>query len=689
MNQKLSDRLTVLVFATTIFFSAFLLFQVQPIMAKYILPWFGGSPGVWTTCMLVFQVLLFGGYAYAFLLNRFVKLRGQIVLHCILLLLATFTLPITPTVDWKPLGEESPAGMIMLLLLCKVGAPYFLLSSTGPLLQSWLGQSEACKEPYRLYSLSNIGSMLALLSFPFVIEPLMSSTEQSIVWSIAFVLFAVLCGLSGVVLIRSRTLASVPTESDILTPSDLHIGWPRVMAWFALSMLPSIMLLATTNQVCLDTGVIPFLWVIPLAIYLLSFILTFESDRWYSRRPYIMVASISFLLLYALKLTDLKSPLFLELGLYFVGLFASCMVCHGELVRLKPKPIRLTSFYLTLSAGGACGGIFVGLLAPFMFMGYFEWQLGLLGCILVFMESYLQSNKTWTQRVPLWSKLTAAILIPVAGVCWLSVWSSISNQQKIAKRNFYGVLSVADATDAVSGEPIRNLVHGRIVHGSQFQRHGNEQLPTTYYTKSSGVGIAMQNHLATRPRNIGVVGLGAGTLATYGSRGDRFRFYEINPHVIDLAKEYFTFLSDSQADVELVLGDARLTLEREAPQSFDILVLDAFSGDAIPIHLLTKEAMEIYQKHLSENGILAIHISNLYFDLKPIVAGLAIGTGMETAVITGQENASQGSLMSTWVLLAKQPQTLEIAQGHIKDASRIARPVFWTDDRSNLLEALK
>jgi spermidine synthase len=694
MNSKLASRFTIVLFATTIFFSAFLLFQVQPIMAKYILPWFGGSPGVWTTCMLVFQVLLFGGYAYAFVLNRYLTLQKQIVLHCCLLLLATFTLPITPTADWKPHGEDSPAWMIMLLLLCKVGAPYFLLSSTGPLLQSWLGQSNACREPYRLYSLSNVGSMLALLSFPFAIEPMLSSTEQSMFWSIAFVSFAVLCGLSGTVLYRASTAKSSATDSPeevqtIPLAAIVPTRWSTIWAWFALSMLPSVMLLATTNQVCLDTGVIPFLWVIPLAIYLLSFILTFESERWYSRRPYIMASTISFLVLYLLKLVEYKTPLVVELCLYFSGLFCACMVCHGELVKLKPHPTRLTSFYMTLSAGGACGGIFVGLLAPVMFNGYFEWQLGLLACIMVFLESYLQSNSYWRDRVPATTKIAIAMVIPLVAVSWLSLWNSISNKQLAVKRNFYGVMSVTNARDEVTGESIRNLVHGRIVHGSQFQQENLQQNPTAYYTKSSGVGIAMQNHNASRPRHIGVVGLGAGTLATYGREGDRFRFYEINPHVIEMAKEYFTFLSGTKADVDLVLGDARLTLEREEDQRFDILVLDAFSGDAIPIHLLTREAMSIYIRHLNEDGVLAIHISNLYFDLQSIVAGLAMGDSLETTVIAGEANASLGALTSTWVLLSKKGVTLQNALGATQPMAPIGKPIFWTDDRSNLFEALR
>ncbi len=688
MNNTLAHRLTVLLFATTIFVSAFLLFQVQPIMGKFILPWYGGSPGVWTTCMLVFQVLLFGGYAYAHVLNRILVLRAQIALHCGLLLLAMLTLPITPSSDWKPAGTESPTWMIMLLLCCKVGAPYFLLSSTGPLLQSWLGQSKIIEQPYRLYSLSNVGSMLALLSFPFLIEPAFSSSMQSSIWSIAFGIFAIACSLSGCALFRTRTatLSEAKAQFRVECPA---ISWPVAGAWFALSMLPSVMLLATTNQVCLDTGVIPFLWVIPLAIYLLSFILTFDSDRWYSRRPSIMLAAISFLALFLLKLVGYPTPLSVELLLYFGGLFFSCMVCHGELVRLKPHPRKLTSFYMTLSAGGACGGVFVGLLAPWLFNGYFEWQLGLFGCVLVFLETYLQSTPFWKSRVPVWSKFAMAIALPILAVVWLSVWTKFSNKQIAAKRNFYGVLSVADSHDVKSGEPTRDLVHGRIVHGSQFQMAAATKRPTTYYTEGSGVGLALLNHEADRPRHIGVVGLGAGTLATYGKSGDRFRFYEINENVIAMANRYFTFLKDTAASVETVLGDARLTLEREPSQAFDVLVLDAFSGDAIPVHLLTREAMEIYCRHLSEDGVLAIHISNLYFDLKSIVTGLALNASFEATIVSDDEAGCPGALKSCWVLMSAKKEILRNAAGAVLPVVPRGRPVLWTDDRSNLFEALK
>ena len=678
-------------FAVTIFLGAFLLFQVQPIMGKFILPWFGGSPGVWTTCMLFFQLMLFAGYMYTYVLSRWFSLQMQVAIHVFLLIVSMCTLPIAPSADWKPLAGESPIPLISLLLLCKVGAPYFLLSATGPLLQSWLSASGIIDKPYRLYSLSNLGSVLALLTFPFLFEPSFSSAEQSGLWSTLFVLYGLLCIVAGWGI--SRMKHSQTTEARQLTcvadDQSNSVSRSQWVGWLVCAALPTAMLLATTNQVCLDTAVVPFLWVIPLAVYLLSFILTFESDRWYSRRPCIQFAAISFLALYGSKLLDWKLPLGIEISLYFSGLFFACMVCHGELVANKPHPSKLTLFYMTISAGGAMAGLFVGLLAPNVFQGFYEFQLTLLCCLMLFLATYLQSNIVWTTRVPAWSKIAIAIGVPTFAYVLLTISNARSNQQMVAKRNFYGVLSVTEGNDIRSGMKIRKLVHGRVVHGSQFTDSYAEHLPTTYYTPSSGVGRTLRT-MAIPNCRVGVVGLGAGTLATYGSLGDHYRFYEINPDVIDIAQNYFTFLRDSFASTELVLGDARLQLEREAPQQFDLLVLDAFSGDAIPVHLLTTEAMQIYKRHLKPDGKMAIHISNLYFDLKSIVLGLAESQQMHCCFANGHEEESPNAYESTWAILASDEKWLNyFIETEQPTSAPYAKPILWTDDKNNLFEALK
>ncbi len=689
-------------FGATIFLGAFLLFQVQPVIGKLILPWFGGSPGVWTTCMLVFQCLLFGGYAYAHIVTSRLRLRAQVVLHCGLLFLAAVMLPITPDDGWKPLSGESPQWNIILLLLAHVGAPYFLLSATGPLLQSWLSQTDWIDRPYRLYSLSNVGSMLALLSFPFGVEIWFTSSQQAGLWSYAFVLYGVLCGIGAIGLgfLAKRRAPVSYAESDLrvatlqssVTTVSNPTGSDRI-AWLFYAMLPSMMLLATTNQVCQDTAVIPFLWIAPLALYLLSFILTFESERWYSRRPTIQLAAISYLALYGLKLAGWKTHLGLEVALYFSGLFMICMVCHSELYRSRPSTKQLTQFYLTISLGGALGGLFVGLVAPILFKGFYEFPLALLGSMMLFLGTYLRSSEWWKTRVDSRLKIGIAMGVPVVAVAWLTFWNASANNQLVAKRNFYGVLSVADGVDLGGERPMRKLVHGRVVHGSQFLDESLNLTPSTYYTPSSGIGKVLGS-LRSKTMNVGVVGLGAGTLATYGRSGDRFRFYEINPDVIEFAQDHFTFLKESPSHVELVLGDARLELEREADQDFDVLVLDAFSGDAIPVHLLTEQAMQIYCRHLANDGILAIHISNLYFDLQSVVKGLAESQGLYSCVVEGQALESPDAYESKWAILGKDRQLIDnLEKSSAKSLSRPSldqvKSVRWTDDQSNLFQVLK
>jgi hypothetical protein len=692
-------------FASTIFVSAFLLFQVQPLMGKYILPWFGGSPGVWTTCMLVFQVLLFAGYAYAHLLNRYLSVRQQATLHCSLLALAAVLMPIAPEASWKPVGDESPARLIMVLLLCKVGLPYFLLSSTGPLLQAWISRARLPVEPYRLYALSNTGSLLALLTYPFLFERVWSSGEQALVWSIAFTGFAVLCGTVSWFVERRAAAQAVDSSTGTTggtavareqrnaalgldAKREAKLEWPTLAAWFALAMLPSVMLLATTNQACLDTAVIPFLWIVPLAIYLLSFILTFDSQRWYLRRPYIMLATLMYTAILLVKMHGQGASLTLELGLYFGSLFCSCMVCHGELVRLKPTLRHLTLFYLTISAGGACGGLFVGLLAPRLFTGYHELQLGLLGCVLVFLHVYLEKNRFWNAHMPAPRRVALAVAVLGGFLGWQALRDGLGGQQLESRRNFYGVLSVREQRDVTTGQPVRQLVHGRVVHGSQFKAVELARQATTYYAPTSGIGRVLERFKYGEPRRIGVVGLGTGTLAVYGREQDEMRFYEINPDVIQLARDYFTFMADSAARITTVLGDARLTLEREKPQGFDVLVLDAFSGDAVPVHLLTREAMQIYDRHIAAEGVLAIHVSNQYFDLASVVAGLAEAGGYASSVVANRDADTAGALASNWVLLARDAATLQLLTEQ-PSLVRPGRPIIWTDDRSNLFEVLR
>ena len=454
-------------------------------------------------------------------------------------------------------------------------------------------------------------------------------------------------------------------------PPQSGIPLPRVR-WFTLAMLPSIMLLATTNEVCMDIAVVPFLWIIPLTLYLLSFILTFESDRFYRRRLMTTTTAVSLVATMIMLASGCPFGVVVQITLFFANLFAVCMLCHGELVRLKPSPEHLTSFYLTMSAGGAAGGLAVGLLAPIIFNGYFELPLAILACLLVCIGTYLRDDKSFQQRVPEATMRKLGMTLMSLSVVYFAFFAQHSGNVKDVERNFYGVLRVEDDLQGSSGRPMRDLVHGRVVHGRQFTDVQGRREPSTYYSHSSGIGRALLASDENKPRRIGVVGLGAGTLAVYGRRGDDIRFYEINPDVISLARKHFTFLDDSNAEIQVIPGDARLVLERETDQNFDVLVLDAFSGDAIPVHLLTAEAMQIYTRHLSDHGILAVHISNSYFDLEPVVRALAEDSGLDARVQTCDRGADAGvAFDSVWMLLSHDMHMLDVVCGHrdIPDAA--------------------
>ena len=672
-------------FAVTVFTSAFLLFQVQPLLAKFILPWFGGTPAVWTMCMLVFQLLLFGGYGYAHLLSKLSSVSKQACVHAALLTLAALSLPIVPDAGWKPIGDEAPGLRITLLLLSTVGVPYFLLSATGPLLQQWFSKACTGISPYRLYALSNFGSLLALLSYPFVFEPMLSSTVQAWLWSTLFLIFALACLLCG-----WTTALHCPeaAREDDNAESPVDNAQPSMVRWFILAMLPSVMLLATTNEVCMDIAVVPFLWIIPLTLYLLSFILTFESDRFYNRRLTTIATALSLAGTALMMAQGAFLGVLLQIMVFFGNLFLVCMLCHGELVRLKPSPRRLTSFYLTISAGGAAGGLFVGLIAPLIFDGYCELPLGIFVCLLICAGTWLRDDPQFQKAVP--GNVSLRFGVGLSGL--LLLYFAFVTQQTPAtlavERNFYGVLRVADDMDESSGRPARDMVHGRVVHGRQFLDEAGRCQPSTYYSHSSGVGRLLLQP-SSMSRHIGVVGLGAGTLAAYGRPGDTLRFYEINPAVISLAHEHFTFLSGCEGRVNIVPGDARLVLDREVDQQFDVLVLDAFSGDAIPVHLLTSEAMQIYSRHLKPAGVVAVHISNSYFDLEPVVRALGEEFGLHARLHICKPNADGGvGLASFWMLLSQESATLESALG--PSATPVAScTVLWTDDHNNLLNVLR
>ncbi|MDX2154209.1 MAG: fused MFS/spermidine synthase [Bryobacteraceae bacterium] len=666
-------------YALTIFTGAFLLFQVQPVIARIILPWFGGSAAVWTTCMLFFQTVLVLGYLYAHQVTRRLSLRRQAVLHAVLLLAAVLTLPILPGEGWKPRGAENPIGNILALLAGTVGLPYLMLATTGPLLQAWYVRAREGAVPYRLFALSNLGSMLALLTYPPLIEPFLPTRLQAYVWSGAFVAFALLCAATAFTAVRTaRPAATPPAEVEA---AERPTPGTRAL-WLLLPACASTLLLAVTNHLSQDVAAIPFLWILPLSLYLLTFILAFDAEGWY-RRPVFLallvpsLAGMAYLLWPNAKELDMKWLI----SIFSAAFFVACMFCHGELARLKPHPRRLTGYYLMISLGGAAGGLFVGLLAPVAFPSYFEFPLGL-GLCGILGAWVLQRGRKYSME--LWS-LVAVFLVFIG----LVIRDSVSGY-RYAGRNFYGALRVRQTGEPPAEDAYRTLLHGSINHGEQWLDPQKRRQAQTYYCKDSGVGQALALRSNQGPRRLGVVGLGTGTLAAYGRPGDTVRYYEINPLVVDIARQWFTYLGDTQAKLDIVLGDARQAMEREGPQNYDVLAVDAFSGDSIPVHLLTREAIQLYFRHLKPDGILAVHVSNKFLDLIPVV-GLSAGELKKAATAVDTEDSDDGNCFgATWVLVANEPGYLANLPFHNGTALATRAGLrTWTDDYSNLFRILK
>jgi hypothetical protein len=747
-------------FAFTSFLSAFLLFQVQLIVSKHILPWFGGSAAVWTTSMLVFQSLLLVGYVYAHLVSERLSPRAQSNLHlavlaaALLLVLALSWMwpsAITPGAGWKPQSSTSPVRDVVVILLLAAGLPFLVLSTTGPLLQHWFARQGGDARTYRLYSVSNLGSLLGLLTFPFLLEPTLRMTTQGRLWAVLFAAFVAGCGWCAW---QARHGSDV-VAPRVVAPASAHIRTTvtvRVL-WFLLATCASALLLATTNLLCQEITSIPLLWVLPLSLYLLSFILCFDHPRWYRREIFHPLFAMG---VFALCLTIHFALRTTQVVVMPILLFVTCMICHGELVRLKPAVQRLTSFYLAVAAGGALGGIFVAIVAPLMFSFFTEYQLALAASVVLLLWCLFLDKRSWLWQVGLWlavaisvGSVAAAYLagnwIPalpallseirfyplallvatlaligaymqkVAGaertsrfragqvlVLLLAVLSLVALYQSaqpepglyLGKRNFYGALRVYEL--AQGGKA---LFHGQTLHGAQLEAPNN-RLPMAYYGPDSGIGILLQNHPQRGAGNgnlrIGIVGLGAGTLAAYGVPGDYFRYYEINPDVVELSagqQPVFTYIRDSQAKVDTQLGDARLLLEREVAAghtpAFDVLVLDAFSGDAVPVHLLTAEAFDTYWKRVNpEHGIIAIHVSSRHINLMPVIEGIAERD--HAAMLAKFTEGSYPFLDNLWVFLARHPEDLQV-RGLLRNPPPIPNnvpPRVWTDDYSDILRLL-
>lgn len=680
------SRASVGWFAFSIFLSAFLLFEIEPVIAKAILPRFGGSSAVWSTCLVFFQVVLLAGYVYSHCLCQYVSGRVQMWVHLFLLAASAVVLGIQPG-NVAGGTEGDPVWLVLKTLAVSIGLPYFLLSSTSPLLQAWYARSSRAAAPYRLYALSNVASVLALLAYPVLIEPRIGLGAQLRLWTLLYVAF---CVVTGVIAWRSRRLPALPDGSREEQVAGARPGLGDRILWVVLPGCASVMLLAITAYLTQDIASVPFLWVLPLCAYLVTFIIAFEMPRLYNRAVFLPLALVALAgAAYLLSQSALKFKSVHIIAMVAGGLFVLCMFCHGELVRIKPAPRHLTAFYVMLSIGGAVGGIFVGLIAPRVFHWTWELPIGLTACLALVAILLVRSYQGFF--APPAGKVLVGVMalavIGYAGLLQKEIQGFIQGSL-VSTRNFYGQLRVQDYDDELGTR--RQLVHGNILHGDEFTADELRRTPTTYYCEANPVGQVLKS--ATGPQKVGVVGLGAGTLVAYGRAGDTYRAYEINPMVLQLAREQFFYLGDTQAKLEVVLGDARLSLQQEVSQQFDVLLVDAFSGDSVPIHLLTREAFAAYFRHLKPKGVLAIHVSNRYLDLAPVVGRAANSFGRLAVRYAFQPPDDDGGVCSNadWVLITS-PENKSALPDYEADDVLLAGPEIplWTDDFSSLWRVLR
>ena len=664
----------IAVFAITIFISAFLLFQVQPMVSKAILPWFGGGPAVWTAAMLFFQCALFGGYLYAHALASIHSARRQALIHALLLLAAALLAQsAVPDQSLRPQGALSPVTQIIWILMLSVGLPYFCLASTGPLLQHWFARAQFAGSVYRLFALSNLGSLLALLSFPYLFEPWFELPLIGKGWTWGFWVFAIACTAVAVFqaravdareraqaqgLPRNETTAAPASVSPTATAPEARQAaenspsrTAQIIAWVMLPALASMLFIATTDQASHNIAPEPRLWILTLSIYLLSFIVSFDHPRWY--RPGLVAAAglIAVLIVagrytipdffgwnWGLGATELRY-------LFATMLFLVCLICHGELYRRRPSdPSQLTTYYLCMSFGGACGGLFIALIATHFFNDFHEWPIGLAAaaalCVMVLSRELGGSRRASSvNRAPAAATWIAVVLCAALAFWWdnpmRSRVTSMANATESTldqSRNFYGVVAVVERRfPADPSKDHRVFFSGQVTHGIQLISQGLEQKPVSYYDPKSGIGETLEYLKSKKPEiDVAVTGLGAGTVAAYARPTDRYDFFEINPEAERIARDWFSFLSGSPAkEVRVLIGDARLTFAQlPADKRYDMILLAAFSGGSVPVHLLTREAFAAYEAHLKQDGFLVVNITNAYLNLYPVIKRQAEALGM-------------------------------------------------------------
>jgi hypothetical protein len=669
-----------LFYGFTVFLGAFLLFLVEPMAAKQLLPVLGGSSAVWLTSLVFFQTTLLLGYLYAHWLTRTPTQSWRNHLYLASLAIAVILIATQRLFPAQiSQGSDHPVTTIFIVLTLTIGLPFLLLSSTSPLLQIWFLRDLGGTIPYRLFALSNVGSLLALIAYPFVVEPNLTLKLQQTIWSFGFVLYAGLC-----VVIARRARPSPQPEVADTEPTPPPTTALTKWLWFLLPMAAAMQLSAVTQHLTVNIAAIPLLWMLPLAAYLLTFILAFEFPTLYRRGIVVRLLVVMLAALgYAISKTDVSLPIGIAIIFFLAEAFLACLFCHAEACALRPnRSAETTLFYLLIAAGGAAGTFFIGILSPLIFSANYDLAISFF--VTAALAVIVTWNDGWPQRL-LWSTASALLLFFA-----IMLHIAYGHDAILEVRNFYGTLRVKQLPTN-HGDIERMLLNGTIQHGTQLFAPGLTRTPTTYYADDSGIGLALHNCCDNRPRNIGVIGLGTGTLATYGTASDHICFYEINPLVRPIAQNLFTYLRDSPAQITFADGDARTSLTSESPQNFDVLAVDAFSGDAIPLHLLTTEAIALYKKHLAPNGVLAFHVSNQYLNLPPEIAQLATAANMQSRLIESQPDESLGAFRSTWVLLTtsqtffSRPEIANAASATPTDA----RLHPWTDDYSTILPILQ
>lgn len=690
-----SRAMTAVAFACTMALAGFLLFQVQPVLAKYILPWFGGSATTWIVAMLFFQVALLAGYALAYLITLPFPVATQVKVQLVLIALSCLLLPITPSDVWKPDDPSNPTWRIVALLTVCVGIPYAVLATTSPLLSRWLASAGKGMHPARFFAASNLGSFFGLLSYPFIFERMLTSNQQTISWSWGYGLYGIMFGICALITLRSVR------NDEAVNPGALRQiagGNDPLLAWIYYSALASILLLATTNAITQWSAVVPFLWILPLSLYLVTFVIAFGHQRLYHRTWFSIAFAVFAAVAVWLPYPDTSRELLLQLLVQCTAMFLGCMICHAEMVRLQPEPERLPKFYLAISVGGAMGGITIALIAPLLFSDYFEHPLilaliGITACILIYRHS-----ASGRSRIPATALTGVATAVAIGGA--VANEADLRNVLLERVRNFYGVVSIIKETGGKPDDTSIVMRQAGVDQGSQFEAAARRMEPVCAYDWPSGLGLMLNYHAKRRaggqqaPLKIGIVGLGAGMVAALGRTGDTLHYYELNPAVPKLTSRYFTFVKDGKAKSSILLGDARLVLERQAAkgnrQNFDILVMNAFRGASPPMHLMTKEAFDIYAAHLAPNGILAINFELDTFEMAPLHRGMAKAFGFdvqwfETKIRPGCEEAI------SWAMYTKDKAIFDVPQvrqaiSQWRDHSGTS--IIWTDKSSNLMSIL-